>query len=90
MHITNQLYQEVFQWKEEIKKGNGEGSIFFSEKLNCYIAQYVEPSGKRKTLKQRKQEKVSEFKSRFNKIINDLNQNTYIEKVPKSFIEILK
>ena len=38
-------------------RGNGEGTIYFSEALNKYVAQYVEPStGKRKTLTQRKNE----------------------------------
>ena len=43
---------------ENVKiRGNGEGTIYFSEALNKYVAQYVEPStGKRKTLTQRKNE----------------------------------
>lgn len=62
-------------------RGNGEGTIYFSEALNKYVAQYVEPStGKRKTLTQRKNEGKKEFKDRFTKIMNDINQGTYISK----------
>ena len=35
-------------------KGNGEGTIYFSETLQKWVAQYVEPNGKRKTITQRK------------------------------------
>lgn len=72
------------------ERGNGEGTIYFSNALNCYVAQYVEPSGKRKTLKQKKNEKVGDFKKRFNNIISSLNNNTYIEKSNDIFIDILK
>lgn len=62
-------------------RGNGEGTIYFSEALNKYVAQYVEPStGKRKTLTQRKNEGKKEFKDRFTKVMNDINQGTYISK----------
>lgn len=71
-------------------KGNGEGTIYFSETLNKWVAQYVEPSGKRKTLTQRKNEKVSDFKKRFTNIINEINNNTYIESTDTSMYNILK
>lgn len=66
------------------------GTIYFSQALNCYVAQYHEPSGKRKTLKQKKNEKVGEFKSRFNKIITDINQGSYIEKSFDTCLNIIK
>lgn len=66
------------------------GTIYFSQSLNCYVAQYHEPSGKRKTLKQKKNEKVGEFKSRFNKIITDINQGSYIEKSFDTCLSIIK
>lgn len=65
------------------------GTLYFSNALNCYVAQYVEPSGKRKTLKQKKNEKVGDFKKRFNNIISSLNNDTYIEKSNDLFIDIL-
>lgn len=71
------------------ERGNGEGTIYFSNALNCYVAQYVEPSGKRKTLKQKKNEKVGDFKKRFNNIISSINNSTYIEKSNDIFIDIL-
>lgn len=72
-------------------RGNGEGTIYFSETLNKYVAQYVEPStGKRKTLTQRKNEGKKEFKDRFTKIMNDINQGTYIAKSNDTFISILE
>lgn len=62
------------------KKGNGQGTIYYSEKLQKYVAQYVEKgTGKRKTLTQRKDEKVGDFKKRFNHIMDSMEQGTYIE-----------
>ena len=71
-------------------RGNGEGTIYYSETLQKWVAQYVEPSGKRKTLTQKKNEKVSDFKKRFTNIINDINNKTYIESVNTSLYNILK
>ncbi len=58
--------------------GNGEGSLYYSEKLKCWIFQYVY-NGKRKTLKQKKNENVKNFKVRVTKIKNDINTGSYIE-----------
>lgn len=57
--------------------GNGEGSLYYSETLKCWIFQYVY-NGKRKTLKQRKKECVKDFKARVTKIKNDINTGSYI------------
>ena len=70
-------------------KGNGQGTVYFSKTKNIWVGQYT-LNGKRKTIYQRKNENATEFKKRFTKIINDINQGTYIEKVEKTFIEILK
>lgn len=72
------------------KKGNGEGSITYHKASQRYMAQYTTSSGERKTMYQRKNETLTEFKKRFTKTINDINQGTYIEKVNKTFIEMLK
>ena len=58
--------------------GNGEGSLYYSETLKCWIFQYVY-NGKRKTLKQKKNETVKNFKVRVTKIKNDINTGSYIE-----------
>ena len=58
--------------------GNGEGSLYYSEKLKCWIFQYVY-NGKRKTLKQKKNETVKNFKARVTKIKNDINIGSYID-----------
>lgn len=68
--------------------GNGEGSLYFSEKLNCWIFQYVF-NGVRKTLKQKKNEKVKDFKARVTKIKNDINTNSYIEQSSLSLYQVL-
>lgn len=75
--------------KKVKERGNGEGTLYFSETLQCYVAQYVEPSGKRKTIKQKKNEKVGEFKNRFNNIITSINNNTYIATSDTSLYTIL-
>ena len=72
------------------KRGNGEGSITYHKASNRYMAQYTTTDGQRKTMYQKKNESLTEFKKRFTKTINDINQGTYIEKVEKTFIDILK
>lgn len=72
------------------KRGNGEGSITYHKASQRYMAQYTTSAGERKTMYQRKNETLTDFKKRFTKTINDINQGTYIEKVNKIFIEILK
>ncbi len=65
------------------------GTIYFSETLQKWVAQYVEPNGKRKTITQKKNEKVSDFKKRFSNIINEINNNTYIANSDTSLYNIL-
>ncbi len=72
------------------ERGNGEGTLYFSKALNCYVAQYIDPSGKRKTLKQKKSEKVGEFKSRFNNIVVSISNGSYISPSTTSLYNILK
>lgn len=71
------------------KRGNGEGSITYHKASQRYMAQYTTSVGERKTMYQRKNETLTEFKKRFTKTINDINQGTYIERIDKTFIEIL-
>ncbi len=60
--------------------GNGEGSLYKSEKLGCWIYQYYDVSGKRQTMKQKKNESAKDFKVRVTETKNSLNNGTYIEK----------
>lgn len=76
--------------KKNKERGNGEGTLYYSETLQCYVAQYVEPSGKRKTLKQKKNEKTTDFKKRFNNIIASLNNGTYIATSNETLIQIIE
>ena len=76
--------------KKNKERGNGEGTIYYSEALDCYVAQYVEPSGKRKTLKQKKNEKATDFKKRFNNVIASLNNGTYIATSNETLISIIE
>ena len=71
------------------KNGNGQGSIFFNKSKKIWVGQYT-VYGKRKTLYQRKNETKKNFVVRFTKIINDINQGTFIDKIDKTFIEILR
>lgn len=75
--------------KKVKSKGNGEGTIYFSETLQKWVAQYVEPNRKRKTITQKKNEKVSDFKKRFSNVINEINNNTYISSNNISLYHIL-
>lgn len=60
--------------------GNGEGSLYYSETLKCWIFQYYDTQGKRKTMKQKKKETSKDFKARVTEIKNQINSGTYIEK----------
>ena len=57
--------------------GNGEGSLYYSEKLKCWIYQFWD-NGKRKTLKQRKNERVKDFKIRVTNLKSQLNNGSFI------------
>ena len=59
--------------------GNGEGSLYYSKTLKCWIYQYyIENNPTRKTMKQRKTETVREFKARVTDLKSKLNSGTYI------------
>lgn len=70
-------------------KGNGEGTIYKSSKTGLYVGQYVY-NGNRKSVYQKKNEKIGDFKKRFNDILSSINQGSYIEKSNDTFIDILK
>lgn len=70
-------------------KGNGEGTIYKSGKTGLYVGQYT-ANGKRHTVYQRKNEKIGDFKKRFNDILSSINQGTYIEKSNETLLEILE
>lgn len=69
--------------------GNGEGSLYYSEALKCWIFQYVY-NGKRKTLKQRKNEQSREFKKRVTNLKCKLDTGTYIESNKDTLLIILE
>ncbi len=70
--------------------GNGEGSLYKSEKLGCWIYQYYDVSGKRQTMKQKKNESPKDFKIRVTETKNSLNNGTYIDKNDISVYELGK
>ena len=59
---------------------NGEGSFYHSETLDRWIFQYTEPSGKRQTLRQKKNESERAFRKRVTAIKEKLDNDTYIAK----------
>ena len=71
------------------EKGNGEGTLYVNSKTGLLIGQYCY-NGKRKSVYQKKNEKTSDFKKRFNKILAEVNEGIYIEKNNESFSSILK
>ena len=70
-------------------KGNGEGTIYKSNKTGLYIGQYM-IDYKRHSVYQKKNEKIGDFKKRFNNILASINNGTYIEKTNETLYEILK
>lgn len=76
--------------KKNKSVGNGEGSLYYSEKLKCYVFQYYDTTNKRKTVKQYKNETNKHFKDRVTEIKNSLNNGTYIEKKTDTTQKIIK
>ena len=69
--------------------GNGEGSLYYSETLQCWIYQYVY-NGKRKTLKQRKNEQSREFKKRVTSLKSSIDTDNYVENNKDTLLMILE
>ena len=69
--------------------GNGEGSLYYSETLKCWIFQYV-INNSRKTMKQRKNETVKAFKSRVTDIKSKINNNIYIDNSHETIVTLCK
>lgn len=70
-------------------KGNGEGTIYKSSRTGLYVGQYM-IDYKRYSVYQKKNEKIGDFKKRFNNILASINNDTYIEKTNETLYEILK
>lgn len=70
-------------------KGNGEGTLYKSSRTGLYVGQYV-TNNKRHSVYQKKNEKIGDFKKRFNDILSSINTGTYIEKSNELFISILE
>lgn len=69
--------------------GNGEGSLYFSESLHCHVFQYVH-NNKRKTMKQRKNESIRDFKKRVTELKSKKDNGTLIESSTVTLLEILE
>lgn len=72
------------------RNGNGQGTIYYSESLKIYVGQYVDELGKRKTIKQKKGEKVADFKARFAEIKQADEKGLLIKESKESIISILE
>ena len=70
--------------------GNGEGSLYYSDTLACWMFQYYDTNGKRQTMKQKKKESTKDFKARVTKIKNSLNNGTYISKSAETVVTLAK
>ena len=68
--------------------GNGQGTLYKSKKTGLYVGQYVR-NGKRYSVYQKKNEKIGDFKKRFNDILSKIHTGNFIEKSNELFIDIL-
>lgn len=62
--------------------GNGNGSLYFSDRLQKWVFQYTEPNGKRQTMTQRNNESATVFRKRVTQIKEKLDSGSYINKNP--------
>lgn len=81
--------------KKQKKKGrtvgNGEGSLCFSASLNKWEFYYYLPGDSdRKVMRQKKNEKVKDFKARVTELKNQINNGTYVVNSKESVVSILK
>lgn len=65
------------------------GTIYKSSRTGLYVGQYM-IDYKRHSVYQKKNEKIGDFKKRFNNILASINNGTYIEKTNETLYEILK
>lgn len=70
-------------------RGNGEGTLYWSEALQKWVAQYWD-NGRRQTMTQKKNEKASDFKKRYYSILADINAGTYVGKCKDTCLSILE
>lgn len=71
--------------------GNGEGSLYWSEALKKYVYQYyVKGDPTRKTMTQRKNEEVKDFRKRVRDLQTKIDNGTYIKKNNDTLISILE
>lgn len=82
------IYCEDVNIKNTKKKGNGEGTLYYSETLQKWVGQYS-INYKRKTMTQRKNEGVNEFKKRFRDTLASIDNGTYIERNNETLYEII-
>lgn len=75
--------------KKNKQKGNGEGTLYYSESLQKWIGQYTAKDGTRKTMTQKKNEKATVFKARFNDTLSQVRNGTFIEKAKETAYTIL-
>lgn len=68
------------------KRGNGEGSIYYSEKLKRWVGQFTY-EGKRKSLYGKTR---AEVKDKLNKELVNINENKYVDKSLITLQEIIK
>ncbi len=68
------------------KRGNGEGTIYYSESLNCWVAQYS-IKGKRKSIYGKTKKEVTEKKIQ---ALSTIQNGTYIDKSTVELIQLLK
>lgn len=76
--------------KKTKQVGNGEGSLYYSDKLQKWIYQYYDTENKRKTLTQKKNEAVRDFKKRVTELKNQLDNGSYIPKNKETLYDICK
>lgn len=70
------------------QKGNGEGTIYKSSKTGLYVGQYT-INYKRHSVYQKKNEKIGDFKKRFNNILSDINRGQYITETDITVYQII-
>lgn len=73
------------------KRGNGEGTIYYSEKLNKWVGQFT--AGKKENGKLNRKSVYGntrkEVKEKITKALSDVQNNTFIEKNKTIFIELM-
>jgi len=88
INTYNNIYCPSERTQKNKSVGNGEGSLCTNKITGLLEFYYHNPNGKRKAIRQKKNETIKEFKAKVTELKEQLNKGTYIEKSYETVVSI--